>query len=114
MRWFASMSGGSAQMTRKKRRDTPESQWEQALIDAYYDYRWRAVFDALHEQLHRWERGELTHDEMDNEVHNAHKQTQETFRFFSSPKRDELILYIGFDEEWFEPWLVAHPSPPDK
>ena len=27
-------------MSQKRRRDTPEWAWEQALIDAYYDYRW--------------------------------------------------------------------------
>lgn len=98
-------------MTKKKRRDTPEWQWEQALIDAYSDYRWREVFDELHAQLHRWERGEITHDEMDNVVHETHKQTQETYKALYYPKRDELILYSQFNEAWFTQWVADHPPP---
>lgn len=96
----------------KKRRDTPEWQWEQTLIDAYTDYRWRQVFTALHEDLHRWERGELTNDEMDNQVHTAHKETQETYKSLYYPKREVLILHAQFDDEWFQPWLANHPAPP--
>lgn len=40
-------------MSRKKRRQTPEWQWEQALIDAYYDHRWRQVLDPLYEKFQR-------------------------------------------------------------
>jgi hypothetical protein len=99
-------------MTRKKRRETAEWQWEQALIDAYIDYRWRAVFDALHEQLHRWESGELTHDEMDTEVHKTHTETRETYTSLYYPKREELILHSQLDAVWFERWVRDHPAPP--
>jgi len=34
-------------MSQKRRRDTPEWAWEQALIDAYDDYRWHEVLDPL-------------------------------------------------------------------
>jgi hypothetical protein len=95
----------------KKRRDTPEWQWEQALIDACADHCWRKVFNALHEHLHQWERGELTNDEMDNRVHAAHKQTQEAYKSLNYPKRDDLVLYAQFDDEWFQPWLAQHPPP---
>lgn len=30
-------------MTHKKRTQTPEYQWEQALLDAYHNYRWREI-----------------------------------------------------------------------
>jgi hypothetical protein len=99
-------------MTRKKRRETAEWQWEQALIDAYIDYRWRAVFDALHEQLHRWESGELTHDEMGTEVHKTHKETREIYTSLYYPKREELVLHSQLDAIWFERWVSDHPAPP--
>ena len=95
----------------KKRRDTPEWQWEQALIDAYYDARWREVFDALHTQLHDWESGKLAHDEMSDALHAAHKGSQEVYTFFGDRNRDHLILFIALDEAWFTPWLSAHPAP---
>jgi hypothetical protein len=99
-------------MTRNKRRETAEWLWEQILIDAYTDYRWRAVFDALHEQLHRWERGELTHDEMDTEVHKAHMETQEAYKSLYYPKREELVLHGQLDAVWFKRWVSDHPAPP--
>jgi len=37
----------SGEMSRKKRRQRPEWKWEQALIDAYYDYRWRQMLNPL-------------------------------------------------------------------
>jgi hypothetical protein len=41
-------------MSRKKRGQTPGRQWEQALLDAYYGFRWRQALDPLYEQLLRW------------------------------------------------------------
>ncbi len=35
-------------------------EWEQALIDAYYDYRWRHVLQLLYDDFQRWAAGELT------------------------------------------------------
>jgi hypothetical protein len=40
-------------MSPKKKRRTPEWQWKQALIDAYYDYRWHQVLDPLCEPTRR-------------------------------------------------------------
>lgn len=37
-------------MTRKKRSETPEYQWGQALLDACYDYRWRSKLEPLHQK----------------------------------------------------------------
>lgn len=64
-------------MSRKKRAYTPEYQWEQALLDAYYDFRWRQVLDPLYDKFQRWKAGELDHAEMDKAIHQTHKQTQE-------------------------------------
>ncbi len=41
-------------MSGKRRRDTPEWAWEQALIDAYDDYRWHQVLDPLAAAVNRW------------------------------------------------------------
>ena len=48
-------------MSGKRRRDTPEWVWEQALIDAYDDHRWHEVLDPLVAAVKRWEAGELDH-----------------------------------------------------
>ena len=98
-------------MSRKKRRETPQWKWEQALIDAYYDYRWHQVLDPLYEKFKRWEAGKLTHHDMDQAIHETHKQDQELYSLFTQ-SRSFLVGAIQWDEEWFEEWIVDHPSPP--
>lgn len=98
-------------MARKKKRQTPEWQWEQALIDAYYDYRWRRVLDPLYEKFQRWKAGQLTHADMDRAIHETHKETRELFKLFTS-KRSWLVTLIQLDREWFQEWVAEHPPPP--
>ena len=69
-------------MSRRKRRETAEWKWEQALIDDYYDHRWRQVLSPLCEQFKRWEAGELTHEDMDHAIHETHKQNQTLYHLF--------------------------------
>jgi hypothetical protein len=97
-------------MSRKKRRETPQWRWEQALLADYYDYRWHAVLDPLYEQFQLWKAGERTHDDMDRAIHQVHRQTQQLFSFFSE-KRDWLVLAIQFDHDWFDAWVAGHPPP---
>ncbi len=97
-------------MSRKKRM-TPEWQWEQALIDDYYDYRWRQVLDPLYDKFQRWKAGELTHDDMDQAIHETHKQNQELYTLFRESRRF-LVGLIQWDREWFEGWVADHPPPP--
>ena len=95
-------------MSRKKRRQTPEYRWEQALIDGYYDYRWRQVLDPLYDKFKRWEAGELTHADMDQAIHETHKQDQDLYRLFAE-SRAFLVGLIQWDEQWFENGVAAHP-----
>jgi hypothetical protein len=66
---------------------TPGYQWEQSLLDAYYDYRWREVLEPLYQKFQQWKAGELDHMGMDEATHQTHKQTQEVYAFFTQ-KRD--------------------------
>jgi len=97
-------------MTHKKRTQTPEYQWEQSLLDAYYDYRWRQVLDPLYEKFKLWKAGALGHMDMDQAVHQTHKKTQEVYVFFTQ-KRDWLVRVIQLDEEWFQAWVKDNPPP---
>ena len=94
----------------RKRRNSPEWQWEQALIDAYVDYRWHQLLDPLHAQLHRWEQGELTHDDLDQAIHKTHKETQRLYGLFTE-RRELLVRMIQWDEGWFASWLAEHAAP---
>jgi hypothetical protein len=97
-------------MSRKKRQ-TPEWQWEQALIDAYYDYRWHQVLDPLYEKLQRWKAGELAHADVDKAIHETHKQNRELYHLFRE-SRSFLVGLIQWDRDWFEGWVVENPPPP--
>ena len=98
-------------MSRRKRRETAEWKWEQALTDDYDDYRWRQVLTPLCDKFKRWEAGELTHEDMDHAIHETHKENQQLYSLFTQ-SRSFLVGMIQWDEEWFEKWLVSHPPPP--
>jgi hypothetical protein len=100
-------------MEHKKRNRTPQTpgyQWEQSLLDAYYDYRWRQVLEPLYQKFEHWKAGELDHMDMDEALHQTHKQTQEVYVFFTQ-KRDLLVRVIQFDESWFQAWMQDNPPP---
>jgi hypothetical protein len=98
-------------MSRKKRRQTPEWKWEQALIDDYYDYRWHEVLDPLYEKFKRWEAGELDHWDMDQAIHETHKEDRRLYSLFTQGRRS-LVGMIQWDDEWFDEWVADHPPPP--
>ncbi len=97
-------------MSAKKRTSTPEYQWEQALLDAYYDYRWHEVLDPLYNKFQRWKAGELEHDDMDHAIHQTHKETRQLYGIFLQ-KREVLVRAIQFNREWFPAWVKDNPPP---
>ena len=97
-------------MSHKKRSQTLEYQWEQALIDAYSDYRWRQVLNPLYEKFQQWKSGELGHMDMDEAIHQTHKENQEVYIFFTQ-KRDRLVQVIQLNEDWFKAWVKDNPPP---
>jgi len=97
-------------MSQKRRWDTPEWAWEQTLIDAYDDYRWRQVLDPLAAAVRRWEAGEMDHVDLARAAGRVHKGVSPIDYIFGE-KREMLVRMIEFDEEWSGPWIAAHPRP---
>jgi hypothetical protein len=97
-------------MSHKKRSQTLEYQWEQALIDAYSDYRWRQVLNPLYEKFQQWKSGILGHMDMDEAIHQTHKENQEVYILFTQ-KRARLVRVIQLDEDWFKEWVKDNPPP---
>jgi len=95
------------------KRPSPQKDWEQALIDGYYDYRWRQVLQSLYDDFQRWASDELTHADMDQAIHQTHKKTQELYGLFAQ-SRAWLVRTIQFDEVWFKEWVRDHPLPARK
>lgn len=94
----------------KKPKTTAQRQWEDALVQAYYDYRWHQLLDPLYEQMQSWKRGELEHEDINQAVHQTNKQSRVLYNLFSE-KRDFLILLAQADQEWFDYWVAQHPVP---
>jgi hypothetical protein len=95
-------------MAAKKR--SPLHDWEQQMIDDFYDYQWRLVLDPLAEKFQGWKEGRIPHHEMDEAIHQTHKECQEIYSLFHN-KRDFLVKVIQVNEYWFPRWLAAHPKP---
>lgn len=92
------------------RKYSPLRQWEQDMIDAYHDDQWHLVLDPLYEKFQGWKAGEVSHDEMDEAIHNTHKSCQQVYSLFTN-KREFLVNIIQFNEDWFPQWLENHPKP---
>ena len=95
-------------MTAKKR--SLLYQWEQEMIDAFYDYQWHLVLDPLYEHFQRWKAGEISHEDMNEAIHKTQKPRRNIYNLFTS-KRDFLVGLIQFDEVWFPQWAKDHPRP---
>jgi hypothetical protein len=92
------------------KRKSQQREWEQALIDAYYDHRWRQVLQPLHDDFQRWAAGELQHDDLNRAIHETHKKSQELYTLFTQ-SRGWLVKVIQFDEDWYRGWVKDHPAP---
>lgn len=97
-------------MSRKRERKTPKWQWEQALIGDYSEHRGRQVLDPLYEKFQCWRAGELSHGDMDQAIHEVHKQNQATYTLFRQDRGFVLSLIVS-DRGWFDAWAAEH-SPP--
>ncbi|MBN1640407.1 MAG: hypothetical protein JXA09_04155, partial [Anaerolineae bacterium] len=83
-------------------------QWEQALIDDCADYRHREVFGALSTKFRLWQACKLTHEDMDEAIHEAIKENRELYHLFGE-SRSFLVKAIQCDVDWFAGWLAGHP-----
>lgn len=96
---------------KKKRRLSPRRQWEQDLVSAYYDHRWRELLEPLYGQFQQWKAGQLSHEDLGQAIHEYYKENRERYKFFEH-KRESLVLWIQWDRDWFEPWVAENPPPP--
>ncbi len=98
-------------MSSNANRNSPQWQWEQVLIQAYYDHRWRELLEPLYAQFQRWKTGEVTHEAISSAIHEVHKQAPDLHNLFGA-NRDWLVKLIQIDRAFFEEFLKDHPIPP--
>jgi len=92
------------------KKHSPLYQWEQEMIDAYYNDQWHQTLDPLYNKFQLWKAGELSHNEMDEAIHKTHKSCQEVYSLFTT-NRNLLVRIIQFNEDWFSQWAKDHPKP---
>ena len=86
-------------------------EYQQALIDAYYDMWMHSILGPLYEAFQQWKRGDLQHSELTELIHRVHRENQKVYTFFTQ-SRTSIIDCIKMDRAWFENWKAAHPPPP--
>jgi hypothetical protein len=86
-------------------------EYQQALIDAYYDMWMHSILDPLYEASLQWKRGDLQHSELTELIHKVHRENQKVYSFFTQ-NRTSIINCIKMDGTWFENWKATHPPPP--
>lgn len=59
-------------------------EYQQSLIDAYYDFRMHELLDPLYASFQKWKTGELTHNDITDLIHKVHKENQKIYSFFLS------------------------------
>ena len=81
---------------------------EQAMTDAYWDYRWHQIMDPLCEAFQRWMAGELGHADVSQTIDGAY-QAKCTINSLQAQREDRAAAIVrAWDREWFEAWLEEH------
>jgi hypothetical protein len=91
----------------------PGVDWDQRMIDDYYDHRWHRLIDPLCEKMQLWKDGNLTHAEMQQTLEEVHQGICEVRCLFRQ-RRDRLVNLIRhWDLDWFDNWVKEH-APSDE
>ncbi|MGD2205155.1 MAG: hypothetical protein PVH17_00125 [Anaerolineae bacterium] len=89
---------------------SPKS-WEEALTEAYWDYRWRKVMEPLCDTFRRWKTGEIGHDQVDRAIDEAYKEKCAINNLITQrPDRAAAVIQC-WDPEWFRSWLEENRPP---
>ena len=91
---------------------SPKS-WEEAMTEAYWDYRWRKIMDPLCDTFQKWKAGELSHKAVSQAIDEAYKEkclvnSLLTYR----PDRAAAVIQ-WWDRDWFLDWIKENSPPPD-
>ena len=91
---------------------SPKS-WEEALTEAYWDYRWREIMEPLCETFQRWKAGKLTHDDVNTAIDKAYKDKCAINSLLTQRYDRAAAIIQWWDREWFEAWIKDNRPPSD-
>lgn len=104
------LKGGNISSVNKEQKRSLR-EYQQVLINAYYDMWMHKILDPLYEAFQQWKLGVLKHDELTELIHKVHGENQKVYSFFTQ-SRDSIVRYIKMDQSWFANWKANHPPPP--
>ena len=85
--------------------------WEEALTDAYWDYRWRKIMDPLCDTFQSWKAGKVGHKEVDKAIDAAYKEKCLVNSLLSyRPDRAAAVIQ-WWDRDWFLAWIEENRPP---
>ncbi len=68
---------------------------EREIIAAYYDKRMGELLDPLYDDFQKWKRGDLSHDELSDRIHEFHKENLKVNSLFRQNREFSLKLIEG-------------------
>ena len=86
-------------------------EYQQSMINAYYDSWMKEMLEPLYEAFQQWKQGSLKHDELTELIHKIHRENQRGYSFFTQG-RSQIIGCIKMDGDWFTGWSKNNPPPP--
>ena len=89
------------------------SSWEQALTDAYWDFRWRKIMEPLCETFQRWKAGEIGHEDVKDAIDEAYKEKCLVNNLLTYRADRAAAVIQWWDREWFLNWIEENRPPAD-
>jgi len=86
---------------------TPKD-WEQALTEDYWDYRWRQIMEPLCDTFQKWKAGKLSHEAVDQAIDKAYQEKVGINSLLAQRQDRAAGLIRCWDPEWFQKWIAEH------
>ena len=86
--------------------------WEGALTNAYWDYRWRQIMEPLCDTFQRWKAGELGYADVDAAIDTAYKEKCMINSLLARRPDRAAAVIQWWDRDWFLAWIEENRPPP--
>ena len=82
--------------------------WEEALTEDYWNYRWTQIMEPLCETFQGWKAGEVGHADVDRAIDEAYREKCAINSLLSQRQDRAAAIIHLWDRDWFDGWIEAH------
>ena len=82
--------------------------WEQRMIDAYYDYSWRRMLEPPCETFKAWKADKIGYAEVNQAIEGVYREKCALNNLVSQRYDRTACLIQVWDREWFDAWIKEH------